>query len=462
MNVTDNIIETEDIILKSLLYDKEYINSIINYLKDEYFEEELDKRLFNVINKFFRKYNKAPNKMVLTIFFNEKDKTLNEDGIVNMLERINYLDGLKNEQYTQEWLKDETEEWVKRRALYNSIIQSMDYMESNSEKINSIPDVISGALKISFDNSIGHDYYEDYEKQLEYYHSDEQRYATNIDMLNKSLGGGFARKTLSVILGPPGGGKSRMMVDLASHYVRDGLDVLYITMELEEKVVRNRFDANMMDIAINDFNKIDKTLFNAKVNNLKAKTHGKLIIKEFPSAYANVHHFDNLMDDIKLKKEITPDVVVIDYMGEMMSLRDSGDNMYLRGRHIASELRGFCMKQNVIGITGWQLGKGGWNVSDVEMGNIAESAGVVHVVDYMGAIAGTDELKEENKFLWITLKNRLNKLNNYRKVMIGYDDDKMRHYDVEDYDSDESSKPITSPSGGGDKEKKKMKKFIFD
>ena len=89
MNVTDNIIETEDIILKSLLYDKEYINSIINYLKDEYFEEELDKRLFNVINKFFRKYNKAPNKMVLTIFFNEKDKTLNEDGIVNMLERIN-------------------------------------------------------------------------------------------------------------------------------------------------------------------------------------------------------------------------------------------------------------------------------------------------------------------------------------------------------------------------------------
>jgi archaellum biogenesis ATPase FlaH len=424
-------LNTEFVIVWNLLHSKLYIKSVFPYLKYNFFQLPEYQKIVKVIKNFYTKYEKIVPYSSLVIFFKEKDKTISEDELKIVLETLQAINEYKfEEEYSLEFNLSLTEEYFKKRALFNALVEAESIFETRPNSINSIPDLIQEALQLCFNKSIGHEYLADADQALEYYHNVQMKYPTHLEKLNEATGGGLARGKLHVFLGQPGGGKSRMLVDLCSHYMKQGLNCLFISMELDIMDIRQRFDANIMDIDINDFPKIEKEKFISKVNQIKMKSYGRLIIQHYPGGSVNCNHFKNLIEELKNKKNFVPDVIAIDYIMLVNPAKNVGEKSYEQGKQISMEMRSLFDINNAIGLAPNQLNRGGWNTSDVMMKDIADSAGIMHNADFVAGITGPDELLNENKILMVILKNRLFSLCKNKKLMLGYDDTRMRHFNV--------------------------------
>ena len=167
-------------------------------------------------------------------------------------------------------------------------------------------------------------------------------------MFNTITKGGLSRKSLSIALAGTGVGKTLFMTHCASANLMDGKNVLYITMEMAEEKISERIDANLMNVTIDTLKDMPKDVFDKKIERVKAKTTGKLIVKEYPTASAGSAHFRHLLNELKLKKNFVPDMVYIDYLNICTSSRmkaGANVNSYTIIKAIAEELRGLARVQ---------------------------------------------------------------------------------------------------------------------
>ena len=152
----------------------------------------------------------------------------------------------------------------------------------------SIPKILSDALAVSFDPHVGHDFIEDAPSRFEFYHQKEVRIPFDLDYFNKITQGGLPKKTLNICLAGTGVGKSLFMCHLAASHLLKGLNVLYITLEMAEERIAERIDANLLDVTLDDLKMLPKDIYDKKIARVKNKTTGKLIIKEYPTASAEI------------------------------------------------------------------------------------------------------------------------------------------------------------------------------
>lgn len=450
----ENEINTEFLVTNFLLKSVSYTKKVIPYLDPSYFQLLEYQRIIKVIKAFYLKYEKLPPVAALIIYFKEREKSITEQELQDVLIALKALSDYKENNFAEEYLLEITEEYFRKRALFNAIVESEEIYQSKPNDVNLIPDILQKALQVCFNTSIGHDYFEDQDAALEFYHQEQFRFPTHLKNLNRVLGGGFVKGKLNVILGQPGGGKSRFLVDICSHYLKQGLNCLFVTLELSKMDIRQRFDANIMDIGINDLPQIETEKFVSKLKYLKTKSYGKLIIEHFSAGSVNCNHIRNLVEELKLKKNFIPDVIAIDYIALLNPVIPTHGKLYETGFEVSKNLKKLFDDYNVIGFAPNQLNRSGWGSSDVMMNNIADSAAIMHNADFCASITGSEQLLDENKFLFIILKNRLYKLSKNRKVVIGYDDDKMRHFDVSQED--------TIEQGDIPQTEKKFNKSVFD
>jgi replicative DNA helicase len=440
-------INTEFLITRFLLKNRDFLKKVFPYLKYNFFQLPEYQKIIKAIKGFYTKYEKMVPYSSLVIFFKEKDKNINEDDLKVILETLEEIENFKDaENYSEDYVLELTEEYFRKRALFNALVEAESIFETKPTSVNSIPDIIQEALQLCFNKNVGHEYLVDSEQALEYYHNVQMKYPTHLEKLNESTGGGLARGKLHVFLGQPGGGKSRMLVDLCSHYMKQNLNCLFISMELDIMDIRQRFDANILEININDFPKIEKERFISKINQIKTKTYGRLVIQHYPGGSVNCNHFKNLLEELKNKKNFIPDVIAIDYIMLVDPVKNVGEKSYEIGKQVSKEIRSLFDITKAIGLAPNQLNRGGWNTSDVMMKDIADSAGIMQNADFVAAITGPEDLLNENKLLMIILKNRLFSLCKHKKMMIGYDDNRMRHFDVAQGDLQIDAERVTATS----------------
>jgi len=246
---------------------------------------------------------------------------------------------------------------------------------------------------------------------------------------------------------------------MAAHNLTDGQNVLYITLEMSEKETARRIDANLLDIDINQIKDIPKKDYIHGINAIKAKTIGRLIVREYPTASAHTGHFRHLIDELKMKEKFIPNIIYIDYINICASSRlkqGANVNSYTYIKSIAEELRGLAVEFNVPLVTATQVNREGFSSSDVEMSNVSESFGLPATSDLMFAIISTEQLAEMGQFLIKQLKNRYNDLNQLKKFVIGVDKAKMRLYNLEAVaqNSIQHANQVTNPAQfGGQKSK---------
>ena len=217
-------------------------------------------------------------------------------------------------------------------------------------------------------------------------------------------------------------------------------NVLYLTMEMAEEKIAQRIDANLMNITLDELTILPKDAYDKKIERIKSKTTGRVVIKEYPTAGAGANHFRHLLNELKIKRNFVPDIIYIDYLNICMSSRikyGASVNSYTYVKAIAEELRGLAVEFNVPVVSATQTTRAGFNSSDVGLEDTSESFGLPATADFMFAIISTEELEQLNQFQVKQLKNRYSDPGLYRRFIIGVDKSKMKLYDVEQQAQDD-------------------------
>ena len=422
----------ENKILSNLIHVEDYMRKVIPFIKDVYFDNVSEKTIFQEILDFINQYDGLPTKSVLTIEV-ENRKDLSED---MFKECVTIIDSFTDEKVDQTWLVDSTEKWCKERAVYLALMESVKIADGKDEKKNrdAIPSILSEALSVSFDDHIGHDYFADAESRYEFYHLKEDKIRFDLDMFNKITKGGLPRKTLNIALAGTGVGKSLFMCHQAASCLMEGKNVLYITLEMAEERIAERIDANLFNVDIKSIIELPKPMYDTKVEKITKKTHGQLIIKEYPTASAHAGHFRALLNELHLKKSFTPDIIFIDYLNICSSSRYKGTivNSYTFVKAIAEELRGLAVEANLPIVSATQTTRSGFGSTDVDLTDTSESFGLPATADFMFALISTEELEALNQIMVKQLKNRYNDPTMFKRFVVGIDRSKMKLYNVED------------------------------
>jgi len=335
-----------------------------------------------------------------------------------------------------EWLVDTTEKFCKDKAIYNAIVEGISIIDGKDKNrgADAIPSILTDALAVSFDNAVGHDYFDDADKRFDFYHRVEERVPFDLEFFNTITKGGLPNKTLNIALAGTGVGKSLFMCHMAASCISQGKNVLYITLEMAEERIAERIDANLMNVSMEDLHDLPKNMFEDKITKLMKKTEGKLIIKEYPTASAHSAHFRGLIKELAIKKSFKPDIIFIDYLNICASSRLKGAanvNSYTYIKSIAEELRGLAVESDVPIMSATQTTRSGFTSSDLGLEDTSESFGLPATADFMFALISNEEMEALNQIAVKQLKNRYNDPTVNKRFILGIDRSKMRLYDVE-------------------------------
>ena len=422
----------EDLILANLIFNEGYGRKVIPFLRSEYFHNKVDRVIYETVVQYVDKFNSFPNTTSLGIEV-EQVVGLDQNEFKMVSDKI---EALTDNPVDVEWLVAQTEKFCKDKAIYNAISKSIQILDDKSGKSSpgTIPSLLEEALSVSFDTHIGHDFIEDADTRFDFYHRKENRIPFDVDYLNKITKGGLPNKTLNVILAGTGVGKSLAMCHFAAANLSAGRNVLYITMEMAEERIAERIDANLLNTTLEELSTLPRDTYHKRLERLKEKTLGKLIIKEYPTASAGSANFRHLLNELRLKKKFKPDIIYIDYLNICASSRirmGSNVNTYTYVKAIAEELRGLAIEFNVPIVSATQTTRSGYTNTDVGLEDTSESFGLPATVDLMIAMISSEELEQLNQLMIKQLKNRYADPTYIRRFVVGVDRSKMRLYNVE-------------------------------
>lgn len=440
----------EKLIFDNLLNNPDdYGRKVLPFLRPDYFQHS-NKIIYQIIDEYVNKYNNFPNKDAIAIELSNL-RDISDDQFEGCKELLAEIADVRDIT-TTEFAIDTTEKFCQDKALFNAITQSIEIMDGRSAGLSKgmIPQLLSEALGVSFDVNLGHDFIENAEDRYEFYHRKEERIAFDLDYFNKITKGGLPRRSLTCILAGTGVGKSLAMCHMAAANFAAGYNVLYITLEMSKERIGERIDANLLNVPLDDLIQMPKDLYLKKIDRIKEKSTGRLIIEEYPTSCAGSANFRHLLNELRIKKNFVPDIIYIDYLNICVSsrIKNTGNaNSYTIVKSIAEELRGLAVEFDVPIVTATQVNRGGLNNSDIDLTNTSESIGLPATVDMMFAIVSTEELEALGQFMVIQLKNRYSDFNMLKRFIIGVDKPRMRLYNVENSAQQDLVKdnPYTKP-----------------
>lgn len=350
-------ISIEGIILQNLINNTSFARQSIPFIKEDYFTDQSNKVVFRFIDHYFRKNNNLPEKNILLIETKESEDVSPKD-IQNITEVINSIYNSESINDTK-WLLETAEKWCQDREMYISIVKAISIYDGSDSTIptSAIPDLMKNALSISFKTNIGMDWIDDAENRFLLYNQPEDKIPFDLETLNDITHGGITRKTLSVILAGVHVGKTMTLVHLASGYARLGFNVLYISMEMGDKEILQRVDANMLKVSMHKIKELGKEKFIKRIDFLKSKEYGHIKVIQYPTSLGHVGHFRTVLNELNLKVKWKPDVVIVDYIGIVASsrLKVGSTNSHFYLKSVAEELRALGIEYDVAVWSAMQL-----------------------------------------------------------------------------------------------------------
>jgi len=424
----------EQTIINNLITNEQFSRKVIPFLKSEYFSIFYERIVFEEIQKYILKYKTIPTNESIAIEIDNR-KSISEEDYQNA---IKFLNDIEKTDIDNEWLVDTAEKFCKDKAVYHAVLSGIQIIDGKDKNrtADAIPDILTNALSVSFDSSVGHDYIEDGENRYDFYHKKEKRIQFDLDYFNRITKGGLPSKSLNIAIAGTGVGKSLFMCHVAASTLMQGKNVLYITMEMAEERIAERIDVNLMDITMDELHDLPKQMFDTSIEKLRKKTEGKLIIKEYPTASAHSGHFRALLKELSIKKNFKPDIIFIDYLNICASSRMKGMggsiNSYSYIKAIAEELRGLAVEFDLPIVSATQTTRTGFVSSDIGLEDTSESFGLPATADFMFALISNEDLEELGQIIVKQLKNRYNDPNTNKRFVVGINRAKMKLYDVEE------------------------------
>lgn len=436
----------EPLILAHLIRDDDFARIVLPFLKKDYFSAPATQQVYTHIESFITDYNVPPTVDALKLALEKASLSGSAyDSATALLEEVIKVERVDSSR--RQWLIDQTEAFCKQRALYLAISESITLIDKGVDSAAAVPGLLKDALGVGFHTHIGHDYVEDMPLRYDLYHQDHTRIPFDLDLMNTITGGGLTPKTLNVIVAGTGVGKSLFMCHVAASTLLLGKRVLYITLEMAEERIAQRIDANLLDVTMDMLAEMPRQMYESAFKTLTARQQlGKMIIKEYPTSGGHVGHFRTLLDELALKKQFVPDLLIVDYINICSSVRfkqNGQTNSYTYVKSIAEELRGLAVEYNIPCLTATQFNREGFDSSDPSLTNTSESFGLPQTADLQIAVVTSEELEQNGLVMVKQLKNRYADPNKFRRFTLKVDRSRMKlgNAPKQDYLSD----PIPTP-----------------
>ena len=418
----------EQLIIASLVRSVEFRQHTAPYIKKEYFQDATEKKLFEIVWDHIQKFNESPNKTQLTL--EAKSESWNDWDTTKEI-----IDGIWEQEIPTDinWLLDKAEQFCQGQAIYNAIMKSIAIYEGEDKEMKpmAIPDLLRDAVAVSFDDNIGMDLFDDIEFRWEYFNNPEYRIPFRLNSFNEITAGGVPTRTLNLIVGATNFGKSMALISLAADYIRNGIDVFYISMEMREEEIFRRVDANLIGMTIAEVSSYDKDKYKSRLESLRKRSYGNLKVKSYPPVSANCIHFQHILRELNIKKGFKPKVVIVDYLGIIDSSRiKASQGSYFFLKSASEELRALAVDSDVAMWSAVQLNRDGMRSTDFELSDIAESAGIAHTADLMLGIIRTEELDAAGQILIKQLKNRYSNRTVKSRFTVGVNLEMQKLFDI--------------------------------
>lgn len=434
----------EKLVLSAFIHDAEFNSTLLPHISPEYFEDSANQLIIESAIQYCSEHKMLPPKIVLETIIDSKlniPQSIYEKSIQSLVELYSSESKDEVQQASMQWKLDESLKWLIERRSYIVIEKSIQIMSGtykengNVVDKSAIPDMMQKAISITFDTTIGHDYFEDAKERYDFMHTKLNKIPFKIPIFNKITNGGIERKTLTMVLAPPHSGKTLILGSFAVDWLSLGYNVLAISLEMSEMKIGERIDANILNTEIDQLKNIPEKTFLNKLDTLqKEQGYGKLIVKEYPTSAAGASHFRFVINELKQKQNFVPDIVIIDYLGICISSRiKKSDNMYQIQKAVGEEIRGLAVEQNFACVSAIQTNRGAMGASDFDMSDISESSGHAMTADLMFGVISTEELIALGEVRIKQLKNRSGSIHEFGTFLLKMDRKKMRLYQDDSY-----------------------------
>jgi replicative DNA helicase len=386
----------ENIILFNSLVSQEYLASIIEYTKPEYFNDKNIATIFKVAASFFNERGTVPNytEIKSRLITEDEKKAYNE-----VAARLKQIDT----KFNKEELLANTEHFLKERCLYKTIVDTADKFSQGKADTSEILKEFEKAYNITLTEDLGHWYFDDIDKHIKELTTIYNPMPVGWTFLDERLEGGLYPKTLTCLVGQVNVGKSIFLGNIAANYVMRNRNVLLISLEMSEHMYAKRISAQLTQIPHNDL-KVYTNELKEQVIHIQKQLDSKLVIKEYPPKTVTVRHLDGYITKLK-HHGFSPEVVVIDYINLLKS-SSKNLNSYETIKEIAEQLRALSFKFNIPFVTASQLNRGAFNTSSPGMEGISESIGLAATCDVICSLWQEDEDKELGVIKLGMIKNR--------------------------------------------------------
>lgn len=388
-----------------------YIRNNPNYyrlIREDFFDNAEISTLLNIDKQFHERFNQVPTQDQIKAII-KQDKFVNKvsSNIVDIVFDEPY------DSYDANWIQETSESWILWKSLNKSIVNTIEYVKTAKvtpdnvkEIINKVKDLINNQNNITFNQTLGKNFF-DAESHIT---QQDSKITTNHAWVD-AMTGGYRTKSLIVYAGELGTGKSIFLANDAVNYVKEGFDVCVVTAEMSETDFIQRIGSNLLDIKISDYEKKSKNIDYIK-SKLSAVSNGiippgNLFVKEYPTSQVTVPEIEAYLKELELSKGIKLKVVIIDYINILSNYRNPNtENTYMKIKQIAEDLRGMAVRNDWLIVTATQLNRSGFDSTEINIGHIAESAGLGHTADMIYGIIQDATMHVNREYFLKILKVR--------------------------------------------------------
>jgi replicative DNA helicase len=377
-------------------------------VNEAYFDNEEIGVLLSIDKTFHERFNQIPSKDQLKMI-------AKQEKFVDQVSE-NIIDIIFDEpidSYDPDWIKETSESWILWKSLDRSLIDTLEYVKTvkvtpNNVKeiVNKVKNLINERNSITFNQSMGMDFFEAQNHIPEV----NSKISTNHNWIDHYTGG-YRTKSLVVYAGEQNIGKSIWLANDAVNYVKAGYDVAVISAEMGEIDFIHRIGSNLLNVDIGEYEKLSKTpnFIKNKLSNLTNGVipPGNLFVKEYPTSQATVPEIEGYLKELEAVKGLKLKVIIIDYINILSNYRNPNtENTYMKIKQIAEDLRAMAVRNEWVVITATQINRGGYDSTELNMGHIAESAGLSHTADIIYGIIQDSHMQMNLEYFLKLLKVR--------------------------------------------------------
>ena len=326
------------------------------------------------------------------------------------------------------WLMDEFESFTRHKSLERAILKSADLLEQN--EYGEVEGLVKEAVQIGLARDMGTDYFLDPKARLMGLKDKNGQVTTGWDSLDRKLFGGFNRGELNIFAGGSGAGKSLFLANLGVNFALQGLNVVYLTLELSEALVSMRVDSMVTGISTrNIFKDLDDVEMKVKMIGKKA---GMMQIKYMPSG-KTANDIRAYLKEYEIKAGKKVDVLLVDYLDLLMPIgkKISAENLFVKDKYVSEELRNLAMELQTVFVTAAQLNRGAVEEVEFDHSHISGGLSKIQTADNVFGIFTSREMRERGRYQIQLMKTRSSS-GVGQKVDLGFDIDTLRIVDIDE------------------------------